>query len=357
MTKIPEVKTILVYVGSNPDDAIGENILKLPFLRAIGDAFPDARITWIGGFGPCFFEGALKPLVEGRIGECLTDFFIDDTPRELLFRWSPMADRNFDLILDTQRNLIRTLVLRRIPHRLFISGCWRFVFSNRRPPEALIHPSLLTEKLLGLVAAATGRVIRPNHVWPLASEWHIAAEKLLPDGARYLGLAPGAGKKGTGKCWPLEHYIALARMHQQENFTPVFFLGPEENQWLEPLRQSVPGARFPEWDRSNIPENIKGPAFAMALAHRLDAAVANCSGIGHILAAGGAPMVTLFGPTRASKYAPYTPNLITLRAQEFDPSGSIEAIPLEAVHTAVQQQISPQTGRNTDISGLNASVS
>lgn len=26
------IESILVYVGSNPDDAIGENILKLPFL-------------------------------------------------------------------------------------------------------------------------------------------------------------------------------------------------------------------------------------------------------------------------------------------------------------------------------------
>lgn len=351
------MRTILVYVGSNPDDAIGENILKLPFLRAIRDAYPHAQITWIAGIGPCFFEGVLKPLVDGLIDECVTEFFIDDTPRELFMRWTPMANRNFDLILDAQRNPIRTLVLRRIPHRLFISGCWRYFFSKRRPPETLIHPSLLTEKLLGLVAAAAGHVIRPSHIWPLSAEWHTAAKQSLPDGPHYLGLAPGAGKKGTGKCWPLDQFIALARMHQQEDLTPVFFLGPEESQWLEPLRQGIPGALFPEWDRTGIPENIKGPAFAMALAHRLDAAVANCSGIGHILAAGGVPMVTLFGPTRASKYAPYTSNLITLRAQDFDPSGSIEAIPLEAVHAAVNRHLSSQTGRNADLSGLNASTS
>ena len=44
--------SILVYIGSNADDAIGENIIKLPFLRALGDAFAEARITWIAGLGP-----------------------------------------------------------------------------------------------------------------------------------------------------------------------------------------------------------------------------------------------------------------------------------------------------------------
>jgi hypothetical protein len=50
------IETILVYVGSNPDDAIGENILKLPFLRALRTSFPAARITWIAGVGPCNFK-------------------------------------------------------------------------------------------------------------------------------------------------------------------------------------------------------------------------------------------------------------------------------------------------------------
>ena len=227
MRKGEEIKTILVYVGSNPDDAIGENILKLPFLRALKSRFPSAQLTWIAGVGPCQFQGILAQLVDGLIDDCMVDFRIDDTPKELLLRWRPMPDRHFDLIIDAQRNAIRTLVLRRIPHRLFISGCWRYFFSDLKPPEDLVHPKLLSDRLLGLAAAASGEVVRPPHIWPLTTKWLDVATRLLPTGPTYIGLAPGAGKQGTGKCWPLDRYIAIAHEQQGKGRRPVFFLGAE----------------------------------------------------------------------------------------------------------------------------------
>jgi ADP-heptose:LPS heptosyltransferase len=337
MTAETAIKSILVYCGSAADDAIGENILKLPLLRAIREAYPSAHLTWISGYGPCYFQGILKPLIEGMIDECLTDVRIEKTVQALLFQWKPLGDRRFDLIIDAQRHSILTVVLRRTPHRVFVSGSWRYFFSERRPPEPLVRPALLTDKLLGLVAAATERVIRPDHVWPLAQKLHDAARQILPGGPRYLGLAPGAGQRRTGKCWPLDRYIRLAQASLHDGMTPVFFLGPQETDWVEQVQSSVPDAVCPGWGRQDIPEDIKGPAFAMALGHRLEVAVANCSGIGHILAASGAPMVSLFGPTDPSKYAPYTPDLLALRAQDFGSSAAIESIPFEAVRTAVAE--------------------
>jgi len=333
------IETILVYVGSNPDDAIGENILKLPFLRALKSKIPDARLTWIAGVGPCQFQGILAPLVEGLVDECITDFRIDDSAKELLLRWLPLPDRQFDLIIDAQRNAVRTLVLRRIPHRLFISGCWRYFFSDLKPPEGLVHPRLLTDRLLGLAAAATGEIVRPPHIWPLAPNWLDAATHLLPAGPTYVGLAPGAGKQGTGKCWPLDRFLALAREQQEKGRRPVFFLGPEEKAWLERIRREAPYALLPEWTDDTERCGLKGPLLAMALARRVGVAAANCSGIGHILAAGGARMVSLYGPTQPSKYAPYTPTLIALRAQDFGPTGNIENIPIIAVSAAIDRQL------------------
>jgi ADP-heptose:LPS heptosyltransferase len=333
------IKTILVYIGSNPDDAIGENILKLPFLRALRSAFPDARLTWIAGIGACQFQGILSQIVDGMIDECLTDFRIDDSARELFLRWRPLPRRKFDLIIDAQRNAVRTLVLRRIPHRLFISGCWRYFFSDVKPPEELVHPRLLTDRLLGLAAAATGEVDRPPHIWPLAPKWLDTAAHLLPKGPTYVGLAPGAGKQGTGKCWPLDRFLALAGEQRERGRQPVFFLGPEEKSWLERVRRDAPYALLPEWTDESERGGLNGPPLAMALAHRLDVAVANCSGIGHILAAGGTRMVSLYGPTQPDKYAPYTPTLIALRAQDFGAPGNIENIPTEAVSAAIDRQL------------------
>ncbi len=45
MAKTVNPGSILVYIGHNPDNALGENIIKLPFLRAIRQAFPDARVS------------------------------------------------------------------------------------------------------------------------------------------------------------------------------------------------------------------------------------------------------------------------------------------------------------------------
>lgn len=332
------VDSILVYVGSNPDDAIGENILKLPFLRSIRETYPNARITWIAGYGPCMFQGILEPLIDGYIDELITDFYIDGGPAEFLRNRHPLEDRHFDLVFDTQRNIIRTLVLRRVRHRIFISGCWRFFFSDRKPPDSSGRQTLLTDKLLALTAAAANQSVRPSHIWPLGEQWKDAAAILLPEGEDYVGLAPGAGNKETGKCWPLDQFVALALAQQAKGRVPVFFIGPEEEPWLPDLRRQLPKAKFPEWDRDGVPPDIKGPPLAMALAARLRAAVANCSGIGHILAAGGAPMVSLYGPTKPTSFAPYTPTLTTISAQDFDASGKIDAIPFETVAAALEER-------------------
>ena len=96
---------------------------------------------------------------------------------------------------------------------------------------------------------------------------------------------------------------------------------------------------LPEWSDEAERGGLKGPALAMALGHQVDVAIANCSGIGHILAAGGARMVSLYGPTQPNKYAPYTPTLIALRAQDFGASGNIENIPMQAVSAAIDRHL------------------
>jgi ADP-heptose:LPS heptosyltransferase len=332
-----ETGSILVYVTSDADNALGENVLKLPLLLALTEAFPAARISWVPGTSGAFhLREALAPLVQGRITEFITDLDIPTDPRRALplalRRRHPLLDQQFDLIVDTQRYLGRTLFLRRIPHHRFISGTWRYFWSNAAPPRPLPRrPPRLVDKLLGLASAAVGRPISVANPIPLPREWRARAGALLPNGPVYVGLAPGAGNKGRGKCWPLDGFIALARRQVERRRVPVFVLGPEEQDWAGPLREAVPEALFPPAART-------GPCLAAALGERLAAAVANCSGTGHLLAAGGAPMVSLYGPTRPEKYAPFARALICLKAQDYG-SDRIEAIPFDAVATAVEQQV------------------
>ncbi len=333
----PPPRSVLVYVGSSPDDALGENMIKLPFLRAIHDAFPDARITWIPGLGPAQFDGILKSLTQDLIHEMVTDLNLGTGPMAL-FSWRrPLAGRQFDLIIDTQKMPVRTLLLRRIPHQSFISSTWGYVFSDAKPPADVPAPRLLIDKLLALVAAAAGRAIRPDHHLPVPTQCREAAQAMLPDGPVYVGFAPGAGRKDTGKCWPLEGFIALANGQISRGRVAVFILGPGEGDWLDGLRAAVPGAVFPGWDGDGA-AGLRDPALTVALGGRLDAAVSNCSGTGHMLAAGGASMVSLYGPSDPKKFAPYTPHIHTMSAWGFGGT-AIDAIPAIAVAQAIEDHL------------------
>ena len=200
------VGSILVYVTSGADNALGENVLKLPMLLALRAGFPAADIAWVPGTsGNFYLQGELAPLVGGRIAEFITDLDIPVEPRAALRARHPILKRRFDLIIDTQRYIGRTLFLRRIPHGRFISGTWRYFLSNARPPRGLSRrPPRLTDKLLGLAAAAAGHEIPVPNPIPLPPALRARAAQLLPPGPIYVGLAPGAGVKHTGKCWPLE---------------------------------------------------------------------------------------------------------------------------------------------------------
>src|SRR5439155_6942358 len=134
-----------------------------------------------------------------------------------------------------------------------------------------------------------------------------------------------------------------AHAEAERGRVPVFLLGPEESEWQGKLRAAVPQALFPEEANRGL---ISGPCLVAALGERLSAAVANCSGTGHLLAAGGAPMVSLYGPTRPEKYAPFARALICLKAQDYG-SPRIDAVPLNAVLAAVERQVAvgPAAGR------------
>ncbi|MBV8737305.1 MAG: glycosyltransferase family 9 protein [Alphaproteobacteria bacterium] len=335
------VRSILVYVTSDADNALGENVLKLPLLLALSTSFPSAKISWVPGTsGAFYFRNELAPLVDGRIHEFITNLAIPADPRSSLRAQHPILNRHFDLIIDTQRYVGRTLFLRQISHCHFISGTWRYFFSDACPPRGLSRrPARLTDKLLGLAAAAARQEIPVPNPIPLQPVLRAAAAQLLPAGPTYIALAPGAGVKHTGKCWPLDRFIALARQQVERERLPVFLIGPAERDWLAPLRAAIPQALFPEQRGGDAVESeVQGPSLVAALAERVAVAVANCSGTGHLLAAGGAPMVSLYGPTRPEKYAPFARALICIKAQDFG-SERVEAIPLDAVSAAVERQV------------------
>jgi ADP-heptose:LPS heptosyltransferase len=169
----------------------------------------------------------------------------------------------------------------------------------------------------------------------LPTEWTTQALTLLPSGPVYVGIAPGAG--GAAKRWPLERFIMLARLQIEHGRVPVVLLGPAEADLVAELRAALPHARFPLQQDGDAEQS---PLLTMALAQRLTAAVANDSGTGHLIAAAGCAMVSLFGPTRPQKFAPAARRLTVIDARDHG-EAEMTSISVETVADALERMLAP----------------
>ena len=322
------VQTILIY---SMGEVIGDGLIKLPFIAGLRAAFPQARITWCAAKGETVYAGPLKGVVAGYVDEILTDGPTGDAPLDVLPWVKPFGGRTFDLVIDTQENLRRSLVARRA-----VANGGSFVSAAAQARKSG-WPAAVVERLARLLALATDGTGAPRPLTladPAAAD---AARALLPTarlgGPVYVGLAPGAG--GQDKRWPLERYLELARCIEASGRKAVFFFGPDEAADAQAAREAVPEALFPEKDRTDGFPQVKGPMLAIALAGRLTAAVANDAGPGHMLAAGGAPLLSLQKTHRkAVKFRPAARRLELLVAEDY--GQDMAALPLDVVEAALQ---------------------
>ena len=302
---------VLVY---SMGEVIGDGLIKLPFVAGVRAAYPDAEVTWCAAKGSTVYAGPLKRVVEHAIDQVLLG--------------PPRSGARWDLVIDTQQNAARTLSAWRAGRRL-VSGAagWRRLVGPARWPEPLV------ERLQALLETARpGAALTPIALSdPRAAA---AAEALLSPGPRYVGFAPGAG--GREKRWPLDRFIALAERATQAGCTPVFFVGPDEAEAIPEVRRALPCALLPEADRTDAYPDVRGPLLVIALAGRLQAAVANDAGPGHMFAAGGAPLLSLHKDRRkAAKFRPAARRLEVLAAEDYGPG--MEALPLDVAWAALSR--------------------
>jgi ADP-heptose:LPS heptosyltransferase len=186
--------------------------------------------------------------------------------------------------------------------------------------------------MLAMAEAAIGGPADWTGTFEVSAAAQALATQRLPPGPRYVGLAPGS--REARKNWPLDRFMALAPSIAAMGCTPVFLIGPQEREWLATLRAAVPQALFPEAEPVDPALGVSRLEFAIALGRRLAATVANDSGVGHLMAAIGTPLVSLFGPSDARRWAPFGERVVIVRAQDFG-GDAMEAIPVEAVSRAL----------------------
>ena len=324
-------KSILVYSGG---EAIGDALYKLNFIKNLKYNFPNSKITWLAGQGKTEYSHNLKPLVNNLIDEVIDNLKIGVNPFIEFIKTSPIK-KEYDVIIDTQTVVLPTLCLKKIKHKIFLSASAKWIFSDLKPNNFSIKNTSLNDRLNIFI-----KLINNNEVKYCKKDIKIEdkyiklSNTLLPKGKTYIGISPGAGDKA--KIWPLNKFVKLAQGQVNKNRIPVFFLGPDEKNLLEIIKKDVPQAIFPEWTDSAIKSGLKGPILVIALAKKVNVAIANDSGTGHMFAVAGTKLISLFSKHNSIKYAPNTKELIILDSKKW---GGVDPnlIPLQEVEKSINK--------------------
>tara|TARA_R110002073_G_scaffold78220_1_gene188793 strand:+ start:48810 stop:49835 length:1026 start_codon:yes stop_codon:yes gene_type:complete len=325
------IRSVLVYVGL---DRLGDGLLKLPFARGLRIAFPNAHLTWFAGKETSVYAGVLTPLVADALDDVIEYGGVGLHPSELI-KPRPLKGCRFDLVIDTQRIFWTSLSAWRIRHDQFISPAAKFLLSSVKPKIGYKSPKAMQRQMLDLLEIASGMTFEtPTKLnLDIPQPHHDMAADLLPAGPRYIGFAPGSG--GRPKCWPLDRYIALAEMAEASGAVPVFLIGPQEEEWATQIKTALPNALLPLQHGNRARAHGYNPLFTIALGTRLSGAVSNDSGIAHMLAVAGTPLIALYGPTVYEKFPPMTDAITVIRAETYG-SREMTAIPLDDVNQALQ---------------------
>ena len=146
-------------------------------------------------------------------------------------------------------------------------------------------------------------------------------------GDKIIALHPGSGS--PKKNWPVKRFILLARRIMAETrMTPVFTLGEADDIIALTLRSAA----------SDIP--VLPTCSLVELAQFLSACtgyVGNDSGITHLAAAVGIPVIALFGPTDPRLWAPRGPDTTVLVARQ-PTLKALAAISVDAVLDTLLQE-------------------
>lgn len=312
--------------------AIGDAVLALPSLRALRRGFPVARITVLA---PPAALGVYQddPNCDGLLTYDARAPFKPDHYAPLVVGLRALRP---DLAVCLHASF-RTALLGRL------SGArWRSVRNHSGPdwfcnlpagipkePKSAVQRDFDALRALGLTPidarprlALSARSL--DEAARLGRAWHL--------GPRTVLLFPGAGK--LEKRWPLDRFLALARLLYRGGWRPLLLTAPGE----PPLRAQARALRASWGCVADL--KVLG-----ALCRLAGAAIGNDSGPRHIAAASGARTLTFFGPEGLREWHPYAKAAghWALRAD----SGRVQDLTLETVWDRVQAWLRAAPGKGS----------
>ena len=265
---------------------IGDAILTTGLIEALHAEDPDVRWTVVAGpvAAPLFTE---TPFVDRVIP--LTKLRLSV---HWVLLWSRLVATRWDTVIDLRGSAISRLLPAR---RRFIR---RSIRSDHR------HKVVQAAAVIGREASPPSPRL---HVCQATRATMLARLPAAP----LLALSPSANR--VGKTWPLERFIALvdsltAPGGALDGWSVAVLGGPDEAAAARSLIEALPGR-----DIRDVTGEALLPTAALLEQARLF--VGNDSGLMHMAAAMGCPVVALFGPTDERLYGPWTRHRRIVRAE------------------------------------------
>ncbi len=324
------MKSILIFSNG---EKIGDGIIKLPLLNEIKKRLVDFKIFWMTNENATVYNSLLKKISSNYIDE------IYEKANLNLFFWKNISskynleNKYFDYIFDTQKSVFRTLALKRIKHTNFISGSANGIFSSIKVKKKITNRrKYYLENLYDLLDLIVKDKVDDNFKIPINNELENRISKFFDNRKKYVGIAPGAGEKN--KIWPINKFIEVANYCEKNNCEIIFFLGPSENNLKNLLKKKFSNSIFIEDHK--LFAKFSNIEIIMASTKFLKLAIANDSGVSHMLSTNYCPLIKLFGPKDSMKFTPLKNNLMTISAREFN-SSIIDDIPVSSVISKIKE--------------------
>ena len=327
------INSILLY---NSGGGIGDAIKVLPLINGLKKEFKNTDFFYLCSHQN-HFNSSLRNL------NCPIET-LDLKLKYFGFRWRHLFItkkrikkyniKKFDLIIDLQSKFRNTLILKMIPHKYFISSCFKFKFSK---PILNIEKSndINSDILLGI-----NKVLKTNcklidyDTKRIENKFELEAKKLLPNN-NYVGFSITQGNVYRKKEWPINNIVNICKKLKLQNKIPVFFIEKKNYELKEKLNKLIPDSLFPEHE-----SNLSSPALVTCLGKRLNFAISIDNGVMHMLGLSKVPMIVLFGPTKSEKFAPSYKNLVILDSKKLKNTSDISTITVEDVLMALKQHLS-----------------
>ena len=323
------MKSILVFSNG---EKIGDGIIKLPLLNEFKRRLPNYKLYWMTDQGNTVYASTLKNIASNYIYTFFEKANLNYFFSRKISNKFDLEKEYFDIIFDTQKSVFRTLTLKRIKHKTFISGTASGIFSDiKLPKEIKNQRKYYLENLYDLLDLIVKLKVDNDFRFPINENIKQSLKQIFKQNQNYVGIAPGAGEKN--KVWPIQNYIDICRYLEAKDCILIFYLGPNEKEYEEVLKGHFQKAIFLE--NELLLSKYTNIEIIMASTKFLKFAITNDSGVSHMLSTNYCPLIKLFGPKDSKKFTPKIKNLITISSSEVN-SDRVEDIKVSRVIKTIE---------------------